>query len=125
MLQRSKLLQLGLATAGYYTFAVLFSQLTLRNLYRFLEFDPVFCAIFAQISDAHILPPVLGALILAVLIVLTASWLWRKSRIAALLAGTLLGLCLLAVTVLFSRVNGIVFCDVVSSLLPLLESGVL
>ncbi len=125
MLQRSNIPRLGLATAGLYALAVLFSQLALRNLYRFLEFDPTFCAIFAQISDAQILPPVLLALFVAGVAVWAAAVLWRRSTIAAVLAGGLLGLVLLAFTVLFSRVNGIVFYDVISSLLPLLESGAL
>ncbi len=101
------------------------SQLLLRNLWLFLRFDPTFSAIFAQIRDACILPPMVTTLLLSAATVISYGWLRPRSLPLAVFSACILLLLLTTLCILFSRVNGVVFFDVVSSLLPLLESGAL
>lgn len=116
-------------TLGIIGLAVAVSQLLLRNLFRFLAFDETFYLIFAQIQDTCILPPFI--LLLAMAAFLAALWAWlgrvqkRACRISILLLIILLSLGLVLLTILCSSVNGIVFWDVLRSLLPLLEGGFL
>lgn len=104
------------------------SCLLLSHLYRFLTFDPQFHAIFAQIADAPMVPPVLLLLLLSCLYCLPAAHLAAKGtggRVAAILVGVPVWLLLLAVSLLLTEVNRVLFADVLFSLLDLLKSGVL
>ena len=108
--------------------AALASWLLLSNLYRFLTFDPQFHAIFAQISDAPMVPPVLLLLLLSCLYCLLGTRLAAKGtggRVAAILIGIIVWLLLLVGSILLTKVNRILFGDVLFSLLDLLKSGVL
>lgn len=105
--------------------ATLCAQLLLRNLSALLSFDETFSAIFAQIADAPMVPPVVLTLLLALGTAVLLEKLWhRKSRrFAAVLLGVCAGLILLAVQILLTRVNDIRFCDVLFSLLDVLQKG--
>lgn len=105
--------------------ATLCAQLLLRNLSALLSFDETFSAIFAQIADAPMVPPVVLTLLLALGAAVLLEKLWhRKSRrFAAVLLGVCAGLILLAVQILLTRVNDIRFCDVLFSLLDVLQKG--
>ena len=86
--------------------------LLLSNLYRFLSFDPQFYAIFAQIADAPMVPPVLPVLILSCLYCLLGSRLATKGkggRLTAVLVGIPVWLFLLIGSILLTKVNHILF----------------
>lgn len=104
---------LALVTAG----------LLIRNLFCFLEALPQFQAIFAQIQDARLGIPLWLLLPQAALCML--AWrLWRCDRKAggwcALVGGWLL---ILLCALYCTRVNGILFGDVVVSLIQVLMKG--
>lgn len=106
----------------------LFSWLFLSNLYHFLPFDPPFHAIFSQIADAPMTPPVLPILIFSCLYCLLGDRLsakGRSGRVAAILIGIVVWLLLWVGAILLTKVNRILFGDVLFSLLDLLQSGVL
>ncbi len=105
--------------------AILISQLILRNLWRFLSFDEVFSSIFRQITHAAMHSPVLLTAAVSLLLSYISLKLWRKRRILSILCTIFMMLPLLIITLLLTSVNGIFFLDVLRSLLPLLESGVL
>jgi hypothetical protein len=122
--------QIGLAAAAAVLVCLLCSaaaQLLLRNLYRFLSFDQRFPAIFAQIRTAEMLPPAV-LLFLSALAVGLLGALCRNGRVAPgvfVPVAVLAALLLPALAVLLTRVNGILFSDVLFSLIRLLSSGVL
>lgn len=102
--------------------------LLLSNLYRFLSFDPQFYAIFAQIADANMMPPILPVLILSCLYCRLGDRLTAKGvggRITAVAVGIAVWLLLLVGSLLLTKVNRILFGDVLFSLLDLLQSGIL
>ena len=102
------------------------AQLLLRNLYRFLTFNPQFYAIFAQLQDARMDSPLLLLLVVAFLYSLLAVWLCGRSRwgcVAAILLGTLVWALLVSVAMYATKVNGILFGDVLVSLLNVLQKG--
>ena len=104
------------------------TRLLLSNLYRFLSFDPQFSAIFAQIADAPMQPPLLLLLVLSWLYCLLGDHWATKGRggkIAAIAVGIVVWLLLLVGSILLTEVNAIRFGDVLFSLLKLLRSGVL
>ena len=97
----------------------------LRHLEELLSFDPTFSAIFAQIAHAPMTPGVWIPLPMALGATALVLRLWEKKamRVAAVLWGVFAFVCLFAVHVLLTRVNGVVFCDVLLSLLDVLEKG--
>lgn len=100
---------------------MLCAELLLRNLSLFLQFDPQFSAIFAQIAEGRIGVPVGLLAVLAV-----AFWLLLRSGRGVLpkvLTGLLLWLLGFAAVLLLTRVNGIRFCDVLFSLLDVMKKG--
>lgn len=105
--------------------ATLCAQLLLRNLSALLSFDETFSAIFAQIADAPMVPPVVLTLLsaLGAAVLLEKLWHRKSRRFAAVLLGVCAGLILLAVQILLTRVNDIRFCDVLFSLLDVLQKG--
>ena len=105
--------------------AVLCAQVLLRNLSALLSFDETFSAIFAQIATADMTSPVLLMAALSVGMAMLLCHLWRKKRLrfVAVLAGVLLWLVLYLLAVLLTRVNGVRFCDVLFSLLDVLQKG--
>lgn len=114
----------GLMTATI----ILVTRLLLSNLYRFLIFDPQFHAIFAQIADAPMVPPVLLLLPLSCLYCLLGAHLAAKGtggRVTTILVGIVVWLVLLIGSVLLTKVNRILFGDILFSLLTLLKSGML
>ena len=105
--------------------AVLCAQVLLRNLSALLSFDETFGTIFAQIADAPMSPPVAVTLLLSLGAAILLHRLWQKKpwRFAAALCGLGFGVLLFLLNVLLTRVNGIRFCDVLFSLLDVLEKG--
>ena len=104
------------------------SWLILSNLYRFLSFNPQFGDIFAQIADAPMVPPILPVLILSCLYCLLGSRLAIKGtggRLTTVLVGIPVWLLLLIGSILLTKVNHILFGDVLFSLIDLLRSGAL
>ncbi len=104
------------------------SWLILSNLYRFLSFNPQFGDIFAQIADAPMAPPILPVLIPSCLYCLLGSRLATKGkggRLTTVLVGIPVWLLLLIGSILLTKVNHILFGDVLFSLIDLLRSGVL
>lgn len=100
---------------------MLCAELLLRNLSLFLQFDPQFSAIFAQIAHGRIGIPVGLLAVLAV-----AFWLLLRSgrgMLPKVLTGLLLWLLGFAAALLLTRVNGIRFCDVLFSLLDVMKKG--
>lgn len=105
--------------------AVLCAQILLRNLSALLAFDETFSAIFAQIAIADMKSPVLLVLALSAGAATLLHCLWRRKRLRFVTAlfGALLWLLLFLLSVLLTRVNGIRFCDVLFSLLDVLQKG--
>lgn len=104
--------------------AVLCAQVLLRNLSALLAFDETFSAIFAQIATADMESPVLMApLSVGMAILLCRLWQKKRLRFVTVLLGALLWLLLFFLTVLLTRVNGIRFCDVLFSLLDVVQKG--
>lgn len=114
----------GISMAGNAA-AVLCAQVLLRNLSALLSFDETFSAIFAQIATADMTSPALLMAALSVCMAILLHRLWQKKRLrfVAVLTGALLWLLLFFLTVLLTRVNGIRFCDVLFSLLDVLQKG--
>lgn len=102
--------------------AVLCARLLLRGLSFLLFFDPQFSAIFAQIAEAEMRTPLILVL-LAVLVYLLLSKLGTQNARRALAGRVLLWPILMGATMLLTRVNGIRFCDVLFSLLDVLQKG--
>ncbi|MBQ2756399.1 MAG: hypothetical protein IJF27_06970 [Oscillospiraceae bacterium] len=101
------------------------SQLLLRNISEFMGFDKTFQGIFAQIKDAQMHSPVLIAAGLS-----CVFWFWslkseKLSQKKWLLV--LLGVAVAAVVMLISffltTVNGILFWDVLISLIKVFSKG--
>ena len=105
--------------------AVLCAQLLLRNLGPLLSFDGIFSAIFAQIATADMTSPMLPVLVLSAATAILLHRLWQKKRMRFVTAlfGVLLWLLLFLLSILLTRVNGIRFCDVLFSLLDVLQKG--
>lgn len=124
-MEKKKMLSICALTAALTAFGVLCAQLLLRNLGPLLSFDETFSAIFAQIAGAPMVPPVVVTLLFAfgAAVLLTRLWQRKPWRFAAVLCGIFFGLLLFALNVLLTRVNGIRFCDVLFSLLDVLEKG--
>ncbi len=106
------------------------SHLILRNFYRFLEFDQQFYLIFKQISssDTQISTPLVPSFFILFILFFALTLLWQKGkawRVLAVFSGTFFVLVLFVASILLTRVNGIMFLDVVLSLVPLLVSGAL
>lgn len=124
-MQKNKLLRVcaigGALTAG----AVLCARLLLRNLSWLLSFDETFSAIFAQIATAAMDAPIVLLFALAAGVAALLGYLWQKKsrRFAPVLLGVLAWLVLFVLAVLLTRVNGIRFCDVLFSLLDVLQKG--
>ena len=106
--------------------AVICARLLLRNLSSFLQFDPQFSAIFAQISDAHLYTPI-GLMLLTTTgyLMLYRLRMKHKWKAVSVLCGMLLWVFTILSAVLLTKVNGIRFCDVLFSLLDVMAKGVL
>ncbi len=106
------------------------AQLFLRNFYLVLSFDAEFSAIFAQIAspEAKMSAPFVLCFLLSVLLCAALYLLWHKGvwgKILTVMLGFVSFLLLCTGAILLTRVNGVMFLDVVLSLVPLLTSGVL
>ena len=124
-MEKKKVISICCVSAALTVLGVLSAQLLLRSLSLLLSFDETFSAIFAQIADAPMSPPVVLALLLSLGAASLLHRLWqRKSRrFAALLCGLGFEMLLFIFNVLLTRVNDIRFCDVLFSLLDVLEKG--
>lgn len=115
---------LGAAVAFALTLA-LTAQLLLRNIAAFLTSEPQLQAIFAQISTAQMSSPVLLTGLVSFLYWFAVCKFCKKkvSRIFAALGGLFLWLLLWIVSVVLTRINGIRFWDVLTSLLAAAQKG--
>lgn len=115
---------LGAAAASALTL-ILAAQLLLRNIAAFLSSEPQLQAIFAQIRTAQMSSPVLLTGLLSFLYWFAVCKFCKKnvSRVFAILGGLLLWLLLWIVSVALTRVNGILFWDVLTSLLDAAQKG--
>ncbi len=96
----------------------------LRSFYLLLSFDEQFCAIFKQIRFAEMRSPLLLLAVLSFLSVLFVAALWRRGkRAVTVILSIAVFLILFLLSVWLTRVNGIMFGDVVSSLIPLILGG--
>ncbi len=122
-------IKISLFAFFYSVLASITTQLILRNIYMFLAFDEHFFKIFKQLSTANMHTPVL----LITLISYIFAWVFfairkRESIRAKIFSIAIIILSLpltLTISLYFTKVNDILFSDVVRSLIPLLESGVL
>ncbi len=123
------LIKVGISV-GIITLFGVSAQLLVRNLHRFLDFAPDFEVIFRQISTPEtktvapwflltlsVLPAVFGVSALWKRGVRGKISVWFVSVVAVPVWGV--------IAVLFTQVNGIFLFDVVRTLLPLLQGGVL
>lgn len=101
------------------------AQLLIRNLWSFLDSEPQFQQIFAQIRHGSYYTPAWLILILACAFACPVCKYCRKwySIVLAVLGGILLWVLLVAVAMLTTKVNGILFGDVLFSLLDVLSKG--
>ncbi len=113
---------LSISTISSTILASVVGQAFLRNFYRLLSFDEMFSGIFSQITDVKMTSPIIILLVIALLGVFAVIKL-RKHKVLATLAVIVLTVVLFIVAILFTKVNGILFGDVVRTLVPLLESG--
>lgn len=106
-------------------FLTLAAQLLLRNIAAFLSSEPQLQAIFAQIRTVRMSSPVLLTGLLSFFYWFPVCKFCKKkiSRVFAILAGFIVGLLLLVVSVVLTRVNGIRFWDILLSLLDAAEKG--
>lgn len=123
-MQKKEWLRIGLCAALAVAGVSVCAGLILRNLSLFLQFEPQFSAIFAQIQDAPLRMPI----VLLAAVVLSFGWVgWlgqqRKRRGLAVFCGIALWLLSVIAVVLLTRVNGIRFCDVLFSLLDVMRKG--
>lgn len=103
--------------------ALIFAALLIRNISVFLQAEPQFQAIFAQIRGAELGYPV-WMVIPQGIICLLALWLWqRKKRLAGIVMVLGGGILMLLCALYFTRVNGILFGDVMVSLVQVLMKG--
>ncbi len=106
----------------------LLSRLFLRGLYLLLGFDAQFSAIFKQITDASMVSPFLLLLLFSFLSLFCIGWLrthGKGGRVLAALSAICLTVPGFVLAVCCTRVNGVLFGDVLRSLIPLLRSGAL
>lgn len=115
---------LGAAATSALTLT-LAAQLLLRNIAAFLSSEPQLQAIFAQIRTAQMSSPVLLTGLLSFLYWFAVCKFCKKrvSRVFAILGGLLLWLLLWIGSVALTRVNGILFWDVLTSLLDAAQKG--
>lgn len=104
---------------------LLCARLFLRNLSFFLQFDPQFSSIFAQIKDAEFQIPILTFLLLTVFVgvLLRLERKQKYNRFVSILCYILLWLFAFISATLLTHVNGICFCDVLISLLDVIKKG--
>lgn len=125
-MQKIEWFRTGLIAAFAVMSAVICARLLLRNLSFFLQFDPQFSAIFAQISDSHMYTPIgLMLLTTAGYLLLYRLSMKQKWKAVSVLCGMLLWVFTIVSAVLLTKVNGIRFCDVLFSLLDVMAKGVL
>lgn len=125
-MQKKEWFRTSLIAAFAMMSAVICARLLLRNLSSFLQFDPQFSAIFAQISDAHLYTPIgLMLLTTAGYLLLYRLSMKQKWKAVSVLCGMLLWVFTILSAVLLTKVNGIRFCDVLFSLLDVMAKGVL
>ena len=98
------------------------AQLLMRNLWAFLSFDPQFQQIFAQLATARIRAPGFLLALIAYPFVYLLLRFCRDRRVMAGL-GILLWLILSVIGALVSKVNDVLFLDVLCSLLDVLARG--
>lgn len=102
--------------------AAVTAQLVLQNLFVFLSFDPQFSAIFAQIQEADMSTPVLMLSVISFLFCLPMIKKCRNKTIMAV-SSFVFWVLLTVLAVLLTTVNGILFWDVLISLLELMRKG--
>lgn len=123
-MQKKECLRAGLITALAVLSALICARLLLRNLSLFLQFDPYFAAIFAQILDARLQTPTMLILLqFVVLFLLCRIGMKQKKKIVAIICGVLHWFVTFVAVLLLTKVNDIRFCDVLFSLLDVMAKG--
>lgn len=102
--------------------SMLMARLLIRHLYIFLSAEPQFSAIFAQLRTASMGTP-LWLLAPAYAVSYPAVKLRRVCAPASVILCVVLWLALLLGALYFTAVNGVLFGDVVVSLLDVLQKG--
>lgn len=125
-MQKKEWFRTGLIAVFAMMSAVICARLLLRNLSFFLQFDPQFSAIFAQISDANMYTPI-GLMLLTTTgyLLLYRLRMKHKWKAVSVLCAVLLWAFTFVLALLLTKVNGIRFCDVLFSLLDVMAKGVL
>lgn len=105
--------------------ATVAAELLIRNIWAFLDSEPQFQQIFAQIQTASISGPAWLAMILAYAFAYPVGKYCRKwhTILIAALGGIVVWVLLVVVTMLTTKVNDILFGDVLFSLLDVLGKG--
>lgn len=120
---QNKCLRVLLMTAMLGVSAMGAAALFVRYIYVFLASEPAFCAIFSQLRTAQLRGPFWLFVPTAAL----CAWMLRLyqngKRLGAVLLGIGCWMLLLLCAVFFMRVNGILFGDVLISLLEVLQKG--
>ena len=120
MMTRQSLLRVLLRAAVFTAVVSAAADLLLRNVSLFLPQGGQLAAIFSQLRHAEIRPPVLLLFPLSfAYCFLTARW----KRPAAVIVGLFAAVALLALGLYAASVNGILFGDVLRSLLDALRKG--
>lgn len=106
-------------------FASVAAKLLIRNIWIFLDSEPQFQQIFAQIRHGSYDTPAWLILLLAGGFAYPVCKYCRKWYAIALavLGGILVWVLLMAIAMLTTKVNGILFGDVLFSLLEVLSKG--
>ena len=101
------------------------SQLLLRNISVFLWFDSSFQNIFAQIQDAKMHSPLLMAAVPSCAFWLSAlhSEKLRQRKVLITVLGTAVTAAVMLFSFLITNVNGILFVDVLISLMKVFSQG--
>ncbi len=113
------------ATVSALVFSVA-GRVFLREFYRLISFEPQFSDIFRQINTAEMRSPVFLLWIASAGCLFLLAKLWRKNtfvKVLAIVLAVIVTLVMMFVSIWFTRVNEVMFGDVVISLIPLLESG--
>ena len=120
---QNKCLRVLLMTAMLGVSAMGAAALFVRYIYVFLASEPAFCAIFSQLRTAQLRGPFWLCVPTAALCIWMLRLYQNGKRLGAVLLGTGCWMLLLLCAVFFMRVNGILFGDVLISLLEVLQKG--
>ena len=122
MQTKSSFFRLIAASAALTLAASVTARLLLRNVafFLYLAAEEQFAAIFSQLRSADIRPPIILLYILSLVYCFAAAKLKRGTVI---LTGLLVFILLLAIALLAASVNGILFGDVLISLIDVISKG--